>query len=82
MNVDLLKDDPSWRWYPLVGGVLLLLTVIAWLLSKFTNVGICCPTLSVQTADELQIEMWAERKAELVMKRSRRRRVDKDLYLL
>lgn len=65
MNVDLLKDDPSWRWYPLVGGILLLLTVIAWLLSKFTN-----------------IEMWAERKAELIMKRSRRRRVDKDMYLL
>ncbi|KAF7161585.1 hypothetical protein CNMCM5623_007120 [Aspergillus felis] len=65
MNVDILKDDPSWRWYPLVGGILVLLTVIAWLLSKFTN-----------------IEMWAERKGELIMKRSRRRPVDKDLYLL
>ncbi|KMK60901.1 ankyrin repeat protein [Aspergillus fumigatus Z5] len=56
--------------------------LIAWLLSKFTNVRIRCPTLGVQTADELQIEMWAERKAELIMKRSRRRRVDKDMYLL
>ncbi|GIK04498.1 hypothetical protein Aspvir_008581 [Aspergillus viridinutans] len=65
MNVDLLKDDPPWRWYPLVGGILLLLTVIAWLLSKFTN-----------------IEMWAERRAELIMKRARRRPVEKDLYLL
>lgn len=38
MNVDVLKNDPSWRWYPLVGGVLLLLTLIVWISSKFTNV--------------------------------------------
>ncbi|RHZ71842.1 hypothetical protein CDV55_108739 [Aspergillus turcosus] len=65
MNVDLLKGDPSWRWYPLVGGILFLLTVIAWLLSKFTS-----------------IEIWAERKAQMIMTRSRRRPVEKDLYLL
>ncbi|PLN84302.1 ankyrin repeat-containing domain protein [Aspergillus taichungensis] len=38
MNVDVLKNDPSWRWYPLVGGVLLLLTLVVWISSKFTNV--------------------------------------------
>ncbi|KAK1144042.1 hypothetical protein N8T08_005952 [Aspergillus melleus] len=35
MNVDILADNPSWRWYPLVGGTLLLLTVITWLVFKF-----------------------------------------------
>ncbi|GLB06206.1 hypothetical protein AtubIFM57258_001503 [Aspergillus tubingensis] len=38
MNVDILSDNPSWRWYPLIGGVLLLLTVAVWLSSKFTNI--------------------------------------------
>ncbi|PLB43650.1 ankyrin [Aspergillus steynii IBT 23096] len=37
MNVDILADNPSWRWYPLVGGTLLLLTVATWLVSKFTH---------------------------------------------
>ncbi|PWY73119.1 hypothetical protein BO94DRAFT_549919 [Aspergillus sclerotioniger CBS 115572] len=39
MNVDILENNPSWRWYPLFGGVLLLLTVAVWVWSKFTNVG-------------------------------------------
>ncbi|GKZ29624.1 hypothetical protein AbraIFM66950_005778 [Aspergillus brasiliensis] len=38
MNVDILSDNPSWRWYPLIGGVLVLLTVAVWLSTKFTNV--------------------------------------------
>ncbi|PWY81322.1 hypothetical protein BO83DRAFT_174341 [Aspergillus eucalypticola CBS 122712] len=38
MNVDVLSDNPSWRWYLLIGGVLLLLTVAVWLSSKFTNI--------------------------------------------
>ncbi|PYI08660.1 hypothetical protein BO78DRAFT_428018 [Aspergillus sclerotiicarbonarius CBS 121057] len=37
MDVDILQNDPSWRWYPLFGGVLLLLTVAVWVSSKFTN---------------------------------------------
>lgn len=43
MNVDVLSDNPSWRWYPLIGGVLLLLTVAVWLSSKFTNVRVSGP---------------------------------------
>lgn len=37
MNVDILQDNPTWRWYPLVGGTLLLLSFGAWICSKFTN---------------------------------------------
>ncbi|KAF9885096.1 hypothetical protein FE257_000736 [Aspergillus nanangensis] len=38
MNVDILAKNPSWRWYPLVGGTLLLLAFSVWIFSKFTNV--------------------------------------------
>ncbi|PYH87037.1 hypothetical protein BO82DRAFT_349574 [Aspergillus uvarum CBS 121591] len=37
MNVDILADNPSWRWYPLIGGVLLLLSVASWVFFKFIN---------------------------------------------
>ena len=40
MNVDILRDNPTWRWYPLVGGCLLLFTVTVWVSTKFTNVGV------------------------------------------
>ena len=43
MNIDLLQDNPSWRWYPLFGGVLLLLTVAVWVWSKYTNVRVLEP---------------------------------------
>lgn len=46
MNVDVLKNDPSWRWYPLVGGVLLLLTLAVWISSKFTNVSNFVPPVA------------------------------------
>ncbi|KAE8371733.1 hypothetical protein BDV26DRAFT_275464 [Aspergillus bertholletiae] len=37
MNVDILKDDPSWYWFLLIGGSLSLLTVITWVGARFTR---------------------------------------------
>ncbi|KAK7229740.1 hypothetical protein V2G26_001910 [Clonostachys chloroleuca] len=37
MNVDICKDNPDWRWYILVVGVFLMLTIIGWLIFKLNN---------------------------------------------
>ena len=34
MNVNLLEDNPDWKWYLLFAGGLMLLTLIGWLMSK------------------------------------------------
>ncbi|ENH71268.1 hypothetical protein FOC1_g10006125 [Fusarium oxysporum f. sp. cubense race 1] len=34
MNVNLLSNNPDWRWYILVAGVVLTLTVVGWLIFK------------------------------------------------
>lgn len=38
MNVDILESNPDWRWYLLLSGACLTLTVVAWLLSKYCEV--------------------------------------------
>ncbi len=38
MNVDLLKDNPDWRWYVLFGGALLVITFVGWLIFKLNPV--------------------------------------------
>ncbi|KAF4441559.1 ankyrin, partial [Fusarium albosuccineum] len=35
MNVDILEDNPDWRWYLLFVGSLLLLTIVGWLFFKY-----------------------------------------------
>ncbi|CAH0004853.1 unnamed protein product [Clonostachys byssicola] len=37
MNIDLLKDNPDWRWFLLIGGIFLSLTFTGWLVFKFTE---------------------------------------------
>ncbi|RAR13372.1 ankyrin repeat-containing protein [Stemphylium lycopersici] len=39
MNVNLLKNNPDWRWALLVAGVCLVSTMCAWLLFKFSKIG-------------------------------------------
>jgi len=41
MNVDLLKDNPDWRWYVLFGGTALILTVVGWLVFKYIPIEQC-----------------------------------------
>ncbi|KAB8261316.1 ankyrin repeat-containing domain protein [Aspergillus pseudonomiae] len=38
MNVDILKDDPSWWWFLVIGGSLTFLTVVSWVGARFTRV--------------------------------------------
>ncbi|PWY65547.1 hypothetical protein BO83DRAFT_121211 [Aspergillus eucalypticola CBS 122712] len=38
MNVNLLDDNPDWRWYLVLGGASLLFTVIMWALFKFVPI--------------------------------------------
>ncbi|KAJ6016529.1 hypothetical protein N7540_011120 [Penicillium herquei] len=40
MNVNLLQDNPDWKWYIFFGGVSLIMTGILWLASKFIPVRI------------------------------------------
>ncbi|KAF4947140.1 hypothetical protein FSARC_14045 [Fusarium sarcochroum] len=35
MNVDILENNPDWRWYLLFVGSILLLTITGWLFSKY-----------------------------------------------
>lgn len=51
MNVDILEDNPSWRWYPLIGGMLLLLSVASWVFFKFINVSLKLE-VSTETTDQ------------------------------
>lgn len=54
MNVDLLKDNPDWRWHILVGGIVMTLTIVGWLMFKFDPVcGTleCYPSLKLLTHD-------------------------------
>jgi hypothetical protein len=40
MNVDLLKDNPDWRWYILFGGAFVVLTIAGWLFLRYNPVRI------------------------------------------
>jgi hypothetical protein len=43
MNVNLLQNNPDWRWYILFVAVLLLLTLTGWLVFKYNPVsGLPC----------------------------------------
>ncbi|KAF7532933.1 hypothetical protein G7054_g7552 [Neopestalotiopsis clavispora] len=38
MNVDILENNPNWRWFlPFAGGALVI-TVLVWLISKYSNI--------------------------------------------
>lgn len=38
MNVNILASNPDWRWYLLLGGGFLALTVVVWLIFKYGQV--------------------------------------------
>ncbi|KAK4113096.1 hypothetical protein N656DRAFT_778619 [Canariomyces notabilis] len=38
MNIDLLKDNPDWRWYVLFGGTFLMITFVGWLIFRINPV--------------------------------------------
>jgi hypothetical protein len=39
MNVNLLKNNPDWRWYLVFGGTISIATLMGWLLFKYSPVG-------------------------------------------
>lgn len=38
MNVNLLENNPDWRWYLAIGALFLLLTVAIWIIFKAFSV--------------------------------------------
>jgi hypothetical protein len=59
MNVNILKDDPDWRWFPLAASICLAFTSCVWLVFKY------CPVSKLQLGVFLtyvQIETWMENK--------------------
>ena len=34
MNVDILENNPTWRWYFVVAGGLIGFTIVSWLISR------------------------------------------------
>jgi Mg2+ and Co2+ transporter CorA len=38
MNVNLLKDSPDWRWFILLAGTIVILTLVVWLAFKYIPV--------------------------------------------
>ncbi|KAK1963978.1 hypothetical protein LY78DRAFT_659816 [Colletotrichum sublineola] len=70
MNVDILQDNPDWRWYILLGGVFLILTVLGWLFFKFVQV---CHIQQLLPAGlyakrVTQVEEWIENKVGVRLK--------------
>lgn len=51
MNVNLLQDNPDWRWYILFGGLTLVFTAALWLITKCIPVGILAPYYVTARAD-------------------------------
>ena len=43
MNVDILENNPDWRWYLLAAGASLTVTVVGWLTFKYSQVHIPLP---------------------------------------
>ncbi|KAK7215492.1 hypothetical protein V2G26_003495 [Clonostachys chloroleuca] len=37
MNINLLQDNPDWRWFLLIGGICLSLSFTGWLTFKFSS---------------------------------------------
>jgi hypothetical protein len=35
MNIDILRDNPEWRWFVLVSGVMVAVTIAMWLLLQY-----------------------------------------------
>jgi hypothetical protein len=63
MNVNILKDDPDWRWFPLAASICLASTLCAWLMFKY------CPVSEIyqyhvpgEFLTYVQIETWMENK--------------------
>jgi hypothetical protein len=44
MNINLLKNNPTWWWYVLVVGVVLFLALLGWIIFKYIKV--CNPALA------------------------------------
>lgn len=38
MNVNVLADNPDWRWYVLIGAASLILTMVIWFVFGFLDV--------------------------------------------
>lgn len=38
MNVNILENNPDWKWYLIIGASSLLLTVALWVMLKFISV--------------------------------------------
>lgn len=67
MNLDVLADNPPWPWYVIIGGPILALVLIVWLVFKHSPVRDCTPPFFfpfssvIQTAtDTAQVERWSE----------------------
>lgn len=43
MNLDVLADNPPWPWYVIIGGPILALVLIVWLVFKHSPVRDCTP---------------------------------------
>ncbi|KAH6842051.1 hypothetical protein B0T12DRAFT_273409 [Alternaria alternata] len=63
MNVDVLRDNPSWKWYILVGGGCMLLTFTGWLLFKFTTLEAWLDHMTNSTTARLDREKRKQKKA-------------------
>lgn len=64
MNIDLLQDNPDWRWYLLFGFLSLLLTGLLWSISK------CAPVstiILIYTTDDADIRILAKNARKLRM---------------
>lgn len=70
MNVNILENNPDWRWYlPFVASSLIL-SIIGWLVFKYNPVSHLALIYVLLTNDQAQtMEAWFDRKTELIFSR-------------
>ena len=49
MNVDILENNPDWRWFILVVGASLALSFLGWLAAKYTQVCVVFDLMDMDT---------------------------------
>lgn len=69
MNVDVLRNNPDWRWYIFFVAVILLVTLMGWLIFKYNPV----------SKPSLKIEHWIEQKTYGLLHSRKRQNFDHDV---
>lgn len=55
MNINLLADNPDWKWYLVIGASSLLLTLAIWMIFKLHSVSHPISSNFIMTVDSMKV---------------------------